>query len=296
MAIIGISGKSGSGKDEIGKIIQYLTCNYSKDHSYAQYLDAVKNRNDYPEFQKWSIKKFADKLKDIVCLLIGCTRKDLENEEFKRTELGEEWRYWQVYSDIRLDKFELIPYKKSDKGFYDRKSNYKGHVLIKRTPRLLLQLLGTDCGREIIHPNVWVNSLMTEYKAKSVANRPFHKSELFSEDGDDLTWKDVYPNWVIADLRFPNEAKAIKDRKGIIIRVNRGYPPGAYKLPFSGVYTGAKGMDAFDKIMKEQSGVKEHISETALDEYDFDYVIDNSGSIEELVEKVKEVLTAESII
>ena len=30
-----------------------------------------------------------------------------------------------------------------------------------------------------------------------------------------------YPNWIITDCRFPNEAKAIKDRDGISIRVNR---------------------------------------------------------------------------
>ena len=34
---------------------------------------------------------------------------------------------------------------------------------IKLTPRLILQLLGTDCGRDIIHPNIWVNSTMMAY-------------------------------------------------------------------------------------------------------------------------------------
>ena len=31
----------------------------------------------------------------------------------------------------------------------------------------------------------------------------------------------MYPNWIITDVRFPNEADAIKGRGGIIIRVNR---------------------------------------------------------------------------
>ena len=46
--------------------------------------------------QNWKIVKFADKLKDIVCLLIGCTRQQLECREFKEKELGEEWGVWKV--------------------------------------------------------------------------------------------------------------------------------------------------------------------------------------------------------
>ena len=35
---------------------------------------------------------------------------------------------------------------------------------LKFTPRLLLQLLGTDAGRNIVHPNIWVNALMSDYR------------------------------------------------------------------------------------------------------------------------------------
>ena len=65
--IIGVSGHMNSGKDLVGLIIQHLTDS------------------------NWKIKKFADKLKDIVCLLIGCTREQLEDRKFKETPLSSEW-------------------------------------------------------------------------------------------------------------------------------------------------------------------------------------------------------------
>ena len=37
----------------------------------------------------FEIKKFADKLKDIVCLLLGCTREQLEDRGIKSLSLQE---------------------------------------------------------------------------------------------------------------------------------------------------------------------------------------------------------------
>jgi hypothetical protein len=91
--IIGISGKKQHGKDTVAQIIQYLT--QKKDtcfSDYGEYLSWKKNPKEYPEsLFFWQIHKFADKLKDCVCLLIGCTREQLEDEEFKNTPLSSEW-------------------------------------------------------------------------------------------------------------------------------------------------------------------------------------------------------------
>lgn len=72
-----------------------------------------------------------------------------------------------------------------------------------------------------------------------------------------------FPNWIITDVRFPNEAQAIKDRGGIMIRIER---PGV-----------------------ESHCGGQHPSETALDNYNFDYVIENEGSIDELIQKIKQL-------
>ena len=88
----------------------------------------------------------------------------------------------------------------------------------------------------------------------------------FSKNTREKVSKDYpleYPNWIITDVRFPNEAKAVKDRGGILIRINR---PGF-----------------------ENTG--DHLSEIALDDYkNFDTIIINDGTIEDLSKKIKEFL------
>ena len=78
----------------------------------------------------------------------------------------------------------------------------------------------------------------------------------------------IYPSWCITDVRFPNEVKAIKEKDGTIIRINR-----------------------------ETNYVSNHSSEIALDNYeDFDYTIDNNNCIDCLIENVKEILKHEKIM
>ena len=237
MSIIGISGKKTVGKNTIAKIINQLTNN------------------------KYEEKCFADKLKDIVCLLIGCNREQLENESFKSKELGEEWWYWYMerdggYSPIILDY--LTTTKKQLK-------NYEGLELIKPTPRFLLQFIGTNLFRNQLHPEIWINSLMSEYKLYK-ETKPFVNSSLKDEE---------YPNWVITDTRFPNELKAVKDRGGITVRVDRPRIVGIRHTLKDGTYK--------DEI------IKEHESETSLDDATFDYYINNNGSLEELIEEVVKI-------
>lgn len=74
-------------------------------------------------------------------------------------------------------------------------------------------------------------------------------------------------NWIISDTRFKSEAKGIKDLEGIIVRVNR-----------------------------EGAGAGNHISEIDLDDYSFDYVINNDGNMEDLLLKVKEFCIAYNLI
>ena len=230
--LIAISGKKQSGKNAIAKIINQLTNN------------------------KYEEKCFADKLKDIICLLINCTREQLEDESIKSKELGEEWWYWYMeldggYSPIILDY--LTTTKKELKS-------YEGLELIKPTPRFLLQFIGTDLLRNQLHPEIWVNSLMSEYKPYLTSNYPV----------DDLDWEPrrIYPNWIITDMRFLNEMEAVKKRGGITIRVNRNL----------------------------EESKDQHESETELDNAEFDYVIDNNSDIQSLIEKVREILTKEKLI
>jgi hypothetical protein len=314
--IIGISGKIGSGKDTVGKIIQFLTilnksdkvhCNMWKFHfdKNNNAITSILNESDY------EIKKFADTLKDMVCILISCTREQLEDHDFKNKELGEQWRIWYIIhyklsnnnnegriGKIYSSKEALLGYESSD-FFKNLKLN--GYQIVSKvlTPRLLLQLLGTNCGRDIIHPNIWVNSLFSEYnntwRALDIMNMSNNSVKRISEISES--------NWIITDMRFPNELEAVKSRGGINIRVNR------FKEPLYD-YLGDKLTlkELFHQIHKDTGEyplktyadehwlIKEHESETALDNAEFDYTIDNNGNIEDLIEKIKKILIKEKII
>ena len=86
---------------------------------------------------------------------------------------------------------------------------------------------------------------------------------------------------IITDTRFPNELQAVKDRGGITIRVNRP----------DFVENSLTGEKFLVKVHKS-----EHLSETSLDHAEFDYVIENDGTLKDLKEKVIEILKEEKIL
>jgi hypothetical protein len=301
MALIGVSGKAGSGKDTIGKIIQYLITEHKIENSnihpatFEQFCD--EKYNELFGYCDWKVVKFASKLKQIVSILTGIPVEDLEKQEVKNRVLGEEWR--RFFFRGKIDGIRI------PKSFYGIHVNeieaYKtienmNHLDIATevlTVRQLLQEIGTEAMRDIIHPNVWVNALFADYKEhkppKGDTFDYFHaecidckksfsgyKRQFICNDCyDEHNW---YPNWIITDLRFPNELDAIKQRGGITIRVNR--------------FTGHVVIDNDTHVVTDW----QHPSETALDNAMFDYTIINDGSIEDLIEKVKEILIKEKII
>lgn len=70
-------------------------------------------------------------------------------------------------------------------------------------------------------------------------------------------------NWIITDTRFPNELEAVKKADGITIRIQR------------------------DTVVPKF----QHESETALDNATFDFTINNNGSLEELTDNLKQILS-----
>ena len=309
--LIAISGKIGSGKDTVAKIIEYLTTpegsneftleDYLKDSS--SYLYAGNN---------WEIKKFADKLKDIVCILLGCTRSQLEDREYKEKPLGEEWWYYKITDDVILPRF-YYP-NKSDNDMCEKR------YLVKPSPRLLLQLIGTEAGRRIIHPNVWVNALFSDYvptKRKVCCDN--HTSNINANNSCQCSnYVTELPNWLITDTRFPNEAEMVERHNGVTIRVNANFKrtseewqqikPYPLVMDPDGWDRSAEGWQFswFEELLTEEEydmktfsstcmhktdNAKPHESEIALDDYDkWDYVINNDGTLEDLINKVRDIL------
>ena len=268
--ILGLSGKKQSGKDTVAKIIQgfdiwkknlALQTEYPLSNVFvrAYVLNRVRLY-----VSSWEVKKFAGTLKEIVSILTGFTVEELENEEIKNTNLFLSYRLlnkkantFEVFTSME-DLVERLNHLRTvylDVYSAEEVNDLFVQETISVTPRLLLQTIGTDIVRTI-NPDIWVNSLMNDYI--SYADAISGTSEI----------KKLYPNWIIADVRFPNELKAVKKKDGIVIRINR-----------------------------ESAYNSTHSSETALDDYeDFDYTIDNNNCIDCLIEKVKEILKHEKII
>ncbi len=126
-------------------------------------------------------------------------------------------------------------------------------IPIKLTVREFLQKLGTEAIRNNIHTDAWVNALFADYK--------------YNPPSDKATYTECFPNWIITDTRFPNEAQAIKDKGGTMVRIERNLEPAGY-----------------------QTLEQRHPSETSLDGWNFDYVINNNGTLEQLLEATKTLL------
>ena len=87
---------------------------------------------------------------------------------------------------------------------------------------------------------------------------------------------------VISDCRFPNEIKSIKSAGGKIVCVERGIQPHWYDIALQ---ANRGSVNAQDWLRTEMI----HASETAWVGTNFDAVLDNNGTIEDLFSQVKDL-------
>jgi hypothetical protein len=131
------------------------------------------------------------------------------------------------------------------------------------TPRWVLQYWGTEVCRRAFHDDIWIASL--ENKLRN------------SRD-----------NIVISDCRFPNEIESLKQAGGSIVWVQRGALPDWYDDAVSANQGNNVGLNA----MKMR---KIHASEWAWLGSDFDAVIDNNGSIDDLYKQSARLVVGDKI-
>ena len=171
-------------------------------------------------FEKLS---FADKLKDGVSSVFGWNRQMLEGD----TDDSRKWR------------------EETDKFWTEE----TGETI---TPRLILQLFGTDCMRNGFFDGIWVSLV---------------KQELL---------KNKDKNIVIPDVRFENEAKMIRSLGGKICQVRRGPDPLWFRL--------------YKDLGQEPTDV--HKSEWAWANVQMDYILANDGTPDDLKNLVKDHLVS----
>jgi hypothetical protein len=201
-----------------------------------------------------------------------CLTNEAPNFEIKKFA-GKLKAVGSLLTGIPIEMFEDQEFKKTDlpsEWVYIE----NGYAARNMTVRDFLQKLGTEAMRDNLHTNVWVNALFSDYKA--IERIPEKRMS-------------IMPNWIITDMRFPNEMEAVVNRNGITIRVNR--------TPFRTTETelgklSVVNQPEVDKLL----GIQEHPSEAALDDAEFDYTINNSGTLEDLVKIVRTILVLENII
>ena len=181
-------------------------------------------------FHEYRRESFANSLKDAVAQVFGWDRTMLEG----RTAQAREWRervdtWWAE----RLNRPDL-------------------------TPRLMLQLWGTEVCRSGFHDDIWIASL---------ENKLRHSLD----------------NVVISDCRFPNEIKSLRAAGGVIVCVERGVQP-----HWTAIAAKANQGDVKAQAWLQKEGI--HASETAWVGTDFDFVLYNNSTIDSLYKQIQAVI------
>jgi hypothetical protein len=130
------------------------------------------------------------------------------------------------------------------------------------TPRWVLQYWGTEVCRNAFHNDIWIASL--ENKLRRSRN-----------------------NTVISDCRFYNEVAAIKNQGGRVIWIQRGITPHWYSIA-----TQANRGDLAAQRWLDQQGI--HSSEYSWAGTQFDYIVENNGSIDSLYRQLNDLLVTDS--
>jgi hypothetical protein len=175
---------------------------------------------------------FAKGVKDVASEMFGWPRHLLEGD----TEQSRQWRE-------QPDKFWSEEFGR------------------EFTPRLALQLMGTEVGRDVFHQDFWVIKLKNYMQ------------------------KNPNQNYVITDVRFQNEIEFVHKQKGILIEIQRGISPHWYDIAAKANRGDWKAED----FMLKQSGV--HESEWRWIGGFIDHTIDNEGSLEDLKNHLIKCLT-----
>jgi hypothetical protein len=232
--LIGICGRMGAGKDTLAAQIA------ARYHS--------------PEYLQW---KFADALRGAASLVSGVPVDKTLSAEDKAVDLSQRRYEASQLHSLLCDAIGGIiggtAYQTREIGLLAGKmfeiltgtpyQSGNGDARLHMTIGRLLQLLGTEGFRECVGPNVWVEALFARWLKKG------------------------RPPILIADVRFPNEADALRQRGGAIVLVRR------------------------ENAGRTDGRSTEHASERGLREIKPDIIIENDGTLEQLRALVGELWT-----
>jgi len=161
------------------------------------------------------------------------------------------------------DRVKLDGHTKEDREWRERKDEYWSKALGKTvTPRLALQWMGTEAGRNVFGEDLWTASCLKRIQ------------------------DDSKNNYVVTDVRFNNEIEAINKAGGYLIRISRGEQPPYY---FDAVFWNT----CYKNIGRD---LPESLKNVHLSEYDWignpliDFNVDNNGTLKELESTIGEIV------
>ena len=263
MNIIGITGQTGAGKDVIASRLV-------EKHGYVRLAlaDPIKrfglNVFGFDVIQLWGPAKnsFDPMFSECnirssgVLFEPGCKLANIKR--VCDQAWGDAAVRLSSYGPMWVDS--LVPTSEQEKALNNLYFWFAsiGHHYPELSPRIMLQHLGTEWGRETVSKDVWVNKLIStaEYVMRGYV---YHRETGLSEDEKTTKPKGV----VVSDVRFENELAILKDVGGKLVRVTR---------------------EVSDKKAKSV-GIPSHPSESAQQDISsdaFDCLLQNNGSIADL--------------
>jgi hypothetical protein len=190
------------------------------------------------EKKRYTKLAFADTVKDATAAIFGWPRNLLEGDT-------DESRAFRELTD----------------AFWTERFGYNF------TPRLALQMMGTEAGRDVFHKDIWIHAL-----EKKMA---------------------MYKDVVIADVRFPNEIEFIQSKGGFVVRVKRGPDPEWYNdaiIANSNPENADRYIERLEANHRMDEHHKIHYSEWAWIGSPTDYQLDNIGTFSMLEGDIEHML------
>jgi hypothetical protein len=175
-------------------------------------------------------QSFAGPVKDTASVMFGWPRHLLEGDTEESRKFREEYD-----------------------PFWSKKFGYQF------TPRMALQTIGTEVGRDLFDSNIWISRLEKNIEENK--------------------------NYVITDVRFKNEMNWIRNNNGILIEIQRDQNPDWYDIAIA-----ANSGSMESELLMYETGVHESewrwISPSMIDER-----VHNIGSKDELKRDLIKILT-----
>lgn len=196
--------------------------------STANYIKDYINLKDDTYYGRCQIYSFADKLKRDVCInLLGLTEKQCYgSNDDKETLTHLKWE--DMPGNVKIE------YNSDDYWDYPKLVPDKTGVM---TAREVMQYVGTEIFRKM-YSSVWVDALIRQIE----------------QDNNDIA--------IIADLRFEDEARAIKKVGGKLWRFTRNKFPSDHESE-----TGLDNWDEWDFILYNEDMTLETQLKWCLEEY-----------------------------